>query len=736
MAFSQLRVDTGVTSEWGGQTGNYGFNVTVLYEQSIAGNYTKLRLVPKIWANGGARTNNSGWKIAFNVDAPNYYRMFSHDLSSSNPILPGEREVTIYHDVNGNASYSYYMHFWNSTTGGSGVLRAGNVGTAANKISFSLPNIPRSSSFTLSSNSMTMGSSYTINISRVTSEFTHTVRYAFGSASGTIGSSIATSVSWTPSKELARQIPNDVVGTGSIIVDTYLGSTKIGSASKTFTLYITGDMYPSFTAQLSVVDPFNNTLYLQTISRVKCDIVGAAGSYGSTIKSYSISGHALNATSASATSDILTNSGVLTYTYKITDSRGRTTTKTQSITVEPYSRPTAGISCYRSNADKVEDDEGTWLVVKANFNITNVNNNNLMAKKVSVWIKYHDVTEWSNTVNNVDLTTYSASNYSYEIPFFTSGWALDKVYDIRVRVQDSYNHVDVYYTVLQASCIIDIEKGGVGIGGYWSKGALDVVGDANVSGVLTTGDTIDCKGFINSAGNITTQGGVFATTFKQHPSNYGVPLEVGRYIDMHNPGSTADVDVRIETSGTTNRVRIANGNDLSQWSEFGRINNNATFIKNGKGGQFLTMTDDGRLTYDGSTVPHNWRQSFTPFLFCDTGNFTSSSAVGQATYLGDLIYVQGRVIARKNGGSTGGVWVGGLPVSAVYNYPSVSIGFFGGVTDAMNSLTYGINGYLQAGSAHITLNFTLRNAGWQQLKCVHISAGDIDISFSAVYRWR
>ena len=146
------------------------------------------------------------------------------------------------------------------------------------------------------------------------------------------------------------------------------------------------------------------------------------------------------------------------------------------------------------------------------------------------------------------------------------------------------------------------------------------------------------------------------------------------------------------------------------------------------------MEDSGRLTYDGSTVPHNWRQSFTPFIYSDNATWATSSAVGQATYLGDLIYIQGRVIADK-GGASGKVCIGGLPQASVYNYPAVTIGFFGGATSSMNSLTYGVNGYIQAGSSNIFLNFTLRDANWQQLGTVHVGTR-IDVCFSAVYRWR
>ena len=253
------------------------------------------------------------------------------------------------------------------------------------------------------------------------------------------------------------------------------------------------------------------------------------------------------------------------------------------------------------------------------------------------------------------------------------------------------------------------------------------------TGTLTTRGNVESKGFINSAGNITSRGGIFGTTFIQHAANYGTPLEVGRYIDLHNAGSTNDVDVRLDTGGTRDRLRISGGGDLSRYVEIG-MNSNGSFLRDSPSGKVLQMRTD-RLTYDGATVPHNWRQSFTPFLFADTGSFATSSAVGQAVYLGDLVFVQGRVIASK-GSHSGGVAIGGLPVSNSWNYPPVTIGFFGGVTSAMNSLTYGINGYVESGAGHIVLNFTLRNSGWQQLKCDHLGTGNVDVSFSAIYRWR
>lgn len=255
----------------------------------------------------------------------------------------------------------------------------------------------------------------------------------------------------------------------------------------------------------------------------------------------------------------------------------------------------------------------------------------------------------------------------------------------------------------------------------------------STTGELNAGTHIRANGEIIAQGAITSKSGVYGASFLQ--TNYGLPIEIGKYIDMHQAGSTTDVDVRIEASGRR-AIMFKCGNDLSQGTEIGRINNNASFIKNLNGGQFLTMEDSGRLTYDGFTVPHNWRQSFTPFVYSDTGNFSSSGVVGQATYLGDLVFVQGRIIASR-GGHSGSVCIGGLPVSNAYNYPAVNFGFFGGVTGNLGNAGYDIRGYIQSGASHIILNFSNKdNGGWTALNCSHLTTGNVDISFSAVYRWR
>lgn len=87
-------------------------------------------------------------------------------------------------------------------------------------------------------------------------------------------------------------------------------------------------------------------IYVQTKSKVKLTINGAAGSYGSTIKSYSITGGGYSGSaSGTLTTGFLNNSGTITFKATVTDSRGRVSAGVISITVTAYSPPYFNSSC-------------------------------------------------------------------------------------------------------------------------------------------------------------------------------------------------------------------------------------------------------------------------------------------------------------------------------------------------------------------------------------------------------
>ena len=271
-----------------------------------------------------------------------------------------------------------------------------------------------------------------------------------------------------------------------------------------------------------------------------------------------------------------------------------------------------------------------------------------------------------------------------------------------------------------------------------SEGRMDVYGlltvknSMSTTGSITTSGAITTSSTIKATGQVTSLSSVRGTTFTQ--SNYGLPLEIGKYIDMHQSGSSNDVDVRL-VARDRQGLQVARGDDLSRYVELGTGKDDRYFY-NSTSKKYLAMKDDGRLTYDSYTVPHNWRQNFTPFIYSATGNFTMVEQWGEAVFLGDLVWVRGRVRGSR-GGHSGGVNIGGLPVSCVAGYPALNIAFFGGITTTLGSNAFEIKCYIESSASHAILNYTDKSTGgWHALQCSHLITGNIDISFSATYRWR
>ena len=129
-------------------------------------------------------------------------------------------------------------------------------------------------------------------------------------------------------------------------------------------------------------------LYVYGKSQAKLTINGAAGAYGSTIKSYSIETNpSIGSASASTlTTGILYKTGTITVTAKVTDSRGRTATATTSLYIYYYGAPYfTENTAYRCNSSGTRDDAGgTYAYVKSSFSCYTLNGNNSVTGSVIV----------------------------------------------------------------------------------------------------------------------------------------------------------------------------------------------------------------------------------------------------------------------------------------------------------------------------------------------------------------
>ena len=113
-----------------------------------------------------------------------------------------------------------------------------------------LDTIPRTSSVTCADGNI--GSATTININRASASFTHTLKYTFGTLTGTIVTkTTSTSYGWTIPTTFYAQIPNAKSGQGTITCETYSGDTLIGTSYGLFNaIALEANNIPTITATI------------------------------------------------------------------------------------------------------------------------------------------------------------------------------------------------------------------------------------------------------------------------------------------------------------------------------------------------------------------------------------------------------------------------------------------------------------------------------------------------------
>lgn len=374
-------------------------------------------------------------------------------VSSTGTHLLGTVSQTVSHASDGSKSLAISAVFNIRAT-----LSGTYYGSITASANITLDSIPRASS--VSAPNGTMGTALTLSIARASSSFTHTLTYAFGSTSGTIAAkTTSTSVSWTPPLSLASQIPNTTSGVCTITCTTYNGSTSVGSKTCTLTLSVPASVKPTITsltvARIDGDVPSSWGIYVQTKSKAKLAINGAAGSYGSTIKSYSISGGGYSGTASTLTTGFLNTSGTITFTATVTDSRGRiSAAATVSITVTAYSPPYFdSVLSQRCLSNGTLDDDGTYIRGQASYGYSTCGNKNTVTRSVS----YKKATDSTWTDAGVSFSSGTA--------FTFGGGAIstETSYDIRYTLADTFSTISVQDIVSTAAVVMDFKSGGKGV---------------------------------------------------------------------------------------------------------------------------------------------------------------------------------------------------------------------------------------------------------------------------------
>lgn len=348
----------------------------------------------------------------------------------------------------------------------------------------SLTTIPRASS--VSVNAGTIGSPITINISRHSSSFKHTVRYVWGNKSGTIASNVDTSTTWTIPLDFANEIPNSTSGTGTIYVDTYSAGTKTGTQSTILTASIPTNMKPTL-SNVTLTDAngvarglLSGNNFLQIVSDIQVDFNGASGVYGSTITGYRAEivnkNHVV--TENGGRLGMMNFNGSVTIRASVVDSRGRQSdARDITINVIEYFAPSLSFTAVRTRESPniiqiIRNAKIAPLMLfgkqrnnmTLTFRVAPLNTNNFSVDNGSA----------SGVFTTIHTLTNSAANLAGNYP-------ATKSFTVIGRLEDKFTSVEFSATVSTESVVMSYDKyGRVGVGKVaelGKPGSLDVLGD-------------------------------------------------------------------------------------------------------------------------------------------------------------------------------------------------------------------------------------------------------------------
>ena len=356
--------------------------------QSIANNRSTISLDLWIYDGTGYSQNESANEAYYIIQGEKRWNPYNYSTTGWYKL--GSKSITVSHNADGTGSVTLTAE-WDCGFASDYTPRHLSL---SKKVT--LTTIPRASS--ASATGSTLGEAVAITISRASSGFTHKLYYTCGSISNQlIAEDVGTSYSWTPPISLAQQAPNAATVAVTLTVKTYNGSTYIGSKNLQLSLSIPSSIIPTLSVAISDPTGVQGTYggYVQLRSKVQVAIT-AAGVQSSTIKSYSIKvGNIYTSNASSGTTDYLPNSGTLAIICTVTDSRGRTASETQNITVLAYSKPTiSAISAARCNQDGTANRAGTYGKVTFSASITPLSEINTAAYTV----QYREVgaEAWTN----------------------------------------------------------------------------------------------------------------------------------------------------------------------------------------------------------------------------------------------------------------------------------------------------------------------------------------------------
>ena len=373
--------------------------------------------------------------------------------------------------------------------------------------SLKLTTIPRATVPSVDKPSLDCGSVIKFTGTSASSNFSHKLYTTWNNEEKLIATidkgSTAVSYSYTIPTSWEKNMPNTTSAIATFILETRNGDTVIGRKSINATVQVRSGIVPAI-GNPTIEDTNSISkamgLYVQSQSCIKFTIP-TSGNQGSTITSVSTKFNNQTYSGSTFTTQAIQDSGTLTYTITVTDSRGRTATKSGSVNVVAYNPPSlTNVSAKRANSGyAVDESSGTYALLHFKVGFTSLSNKNVTsfyiqyrASGASSWTK---INSWAN--NYTLEQDYKAGN------LFTS---TTSTYEIAFGVKDKFmsDYSWQIVTVTPTYALINFGKDGKSLTFFGQDGnnanRLTVNGDLAINSVKE--NTSSTKMLVNGGNTV------------------------------------------------------------------------------------------------------------------------------------------------------------------------------------------------------------------------------------------
>ena len=289
---------------------------------------------------------------------------------------------------------------------------------------------------------------------------TYKATFALGTYSGTATSS-TTTLEYVIPIAWCNALPNAATGQANVTCQVLYGGQIYSSFTAKLTVSVPSSVVPTLTS-ITLADKSDTpvppawSMFIQHKSGVRVSAITTAGAYSSTIKSIKLQVGSQSISMGYSASnlpqiDVVTQSGSLACTVTVTDSRGRTASKSATVTFVPYAAPkfTTCVS-ERCLANGTVDNDGTYFKSTTAVSFSTCNGKN----SIGMTVKYKKT---DSVVYGTEVTIEPGVN--------TCGGNLDTEfsYDVMYEVTDQFCTVSFTDYISTATYLMHFLHGGKGV---------------------------------------------------------------------------------------------------------------------------------------------------------------------------------------------------------------------------------------------------------------------------------